>query len=352
VCESGQCIPGCAQPGGIQCTGSTMCNATSGRCDPGVGTCTTDLQCGAPASVCNAGTCGPGCGQTGCPAGQQCGATTGRCGNGPPVGTGAALNAACAGPTDCASRVCFDFGGGVGRRCVQSCGAGSDCPSGFTCFDNVGGHMCVSASLFSGATFTSPPGTACTGPDSCQSGFCDQNPPRACREQCTEDNRCGGGTCRWTEFETDLYTGLCGAPMGAAPGAACANDGNCASGVCFQNSCAGLCSSTADCPNGRTCALFNFSVCDVSFLGSCLAYIPNFVKACAPAQHGGSPVGASCSGFATCRSGLCHTGLGQCTDTCAVDADCPGTHRCKVELFGGLEDGTDVYLNVCLPEGA
>ncbi len=240
----------------------------------------------------------------------------------------------------------------MGPRCVSSCGAGGDCPSGFTCFDNVGAHMCVSASLFSGATFTAPAGTACTGPEMCQSGFCDQGPPRACREQCTDDLQCGGQACRWTEFTPDLYAGLCGARTGQAAGGACVNHTDCGSGVCFQNSCAALCSATGDCQNGRTCSLFNFSVCSFSFLGSCLEYQPNFVKACAAGPHGQSPVGAACTGFQTCRSGLCHTGLGQCTDTCAVDADCPGTHRCKVLLYGGLDDGTDVYLNVCLPEGA
>lgn len=353
VCESGQCIPGCAQPGGIQCAGNTTCNAGTGRCDPGTGTCASDAQCGAPAAVCNGGTCGPGCSQTGCPGTQQCNTATGRCGNGPPpVGTGSPLDATCTANADCQSRVCFDFGGGVGARCVASCGAGADCPSGFTCFDNLGAHLCVSASLFSGASFSSPPGAACSGPAQCQSGFCDEQVPRACREQCTDSVQCAGGACRWTEFTQDIYAGLCGAPSGLPAGAGCSNDSACGSGVCFQNTCSALCSATADCANGSTCQLFNYSICTFSFLGSCLEYSPNFVKACAAGPHGQSPVGGSCTGFQTCRSALCHVGLSQCTDTCAVDADCPATHRCKVELFGALDDGTDVFLNVCLPEGA
>ena len=50
-----------------------------------------------------------------------------------------------------------------------------------------------------------------------------------------------------------------------------------------------------------------------------------------------------------CRSRLCHGGINQCTDVCSVNADCPGTHRCKVESYGRLPDGTEAFVNVCLP---
>ena len=31
VCEGGQCVPGCAERGGIQCTGGMVCQAATGR---------------------------------------------------------------------------------------------------------------------------------------------------------------------------------------------------------------------------------------------------------------------------------------------------------------------------------
>jgi len=351
VCEMGQCIPGCSQIGGIQCTGLTQCDAGSGRC---VGQmpmgCTTDASCGPPASICTNMMCVPGCSQTGCPSGQQCDSGTGRCGNVTMPGTGLPLDSACTAPTDCASRVCFDFAGTIGQRCVSSCGSSADCPVGFTCFDNFGAHICLSGALFGGASFSTPSGQACTGPDQCRSGFCDAQTQR-CREQCTEDNQCGIQSCQWQEYTPDIFGGLCGPRNGGLPGSPCGDRTDCASGVCFQNTCDALCSSTADCANGSTCSLFNDSVCTLGFV-NCFAWEPNFVKACAPGIHGQAPVGATCTAYSDCRSGLCHTGLTQCTDTCAVDADCPGTHRCKVLLYGALSDGTDVYLNVCLPEAS
>jgi hypothetical protein len=33
VCELGQCVPGCAEVGGIQCVGNTACTVSTGRCD-------------------------------------------------------------------------------------------------------------------------------------------------------------------------------------------------------------------------------------------------------------------------------------------------------------------------------
>jgi hypothetical protein len=40
-----------ASVGGIQCTGNTMCTASTGRCTPGTAVCTSDAQCSAPSTV-------------------------------------------------------------------------------------------------------------------------------------------------------------------------------------------------------------------------------------------------------------------------------------------------------------
>ena len=60
-------------------------------------------------------------------------------------------------------------------------------------------------------------------------------------------------------------------------------------------------------------------------------------------------MGAACTTFSNCRSGLCHTGINQCSDVCATDADCPSTHRCKILPLRTLTDGTTVNVNVCMP---
>ena len=93
----------------------------------------------------------------------------------------------------------------------------------------------------------------------------------------------------------------------------------------------------------------NYSACALDLFGACLRWQPNLVKACATSTVGADLVGASCTDYQTCRSGLCHTGISQCTDTCGTDADWPATHRCKILGYGQLSDSTQIYLNVCMP---
>lgn len=349
VCESGQCIPGCAQPGGIQCTGNTVCNASSGRCDPGPTVCTNDAACGAPSNICNmnTGACIPGCASSGCTAPDTCNTATGRC-QGP--NTGLALDAACTANADCASKVCFNLDG-VGQRCVQSCGNSADCPASFTCYDFNGAKMCLSRSLFTGATFANPTGGSCSGGGECKSNYCDAN---RCAETCNDNADCGGSGCVWDSVGSNIWIMACTGPIGPGPqGSACSGNGNCASGVCFQNQCADLCGSSNDCPNGRVCSFLDASVCTVEIFGLCVRWAPNFLRACVPQSHGSQPVGTGCTDYTPCRSGLCYVGggLNQCTDVCAEDSDCPGTHRCKVTQYGQLGSDINVYINVCLPEG-
>lgn len=350
VCETGQCIPGCGETGGLQCSGNTVCNTGTGRCDPGQAVCTSDAQCGPPSLICNfnTGQCISGCQTTGCPANEMCSATTGRC---TPVNAGQPLNASCSADGDCASDVCFDFGSGIGGRCIASCGNSLDCPASFTCYDYVGAKMCVSSTLFSNATFSASNGQNCSQGGDCHSNFC---PNGVCVDTCSENTDCTGSQCMWQDFAPDLYIGACNGPLGTgANGAFCSADSDCRSGVCYgSGTCGDVCGSTADCPNGNVCGLVNYSICTLQFI-DCFEWAPNFVKACVQSAHGNGATGVSCSDGDDCRSGLCYTTVNQCTDTCSRDSDCPSTHVCGVEQYGQLGvasgDPVVVYINVCKP---
>ena len=45
VCESGQCVPGCSQLGGIQCGPGEVCEMPTGRCIASGNLCLSDLDC-------------------------------------------------------------------------------------------------------------------------------------------------------------------------------------------------------------------------------------------------------------------------------------------------------------------
>jgi hypothetical protein len=346
VCELGQCVPGCSLPGGIQCTGGNICNTTTGRCDPGGPVCTSDANCAPPTTICNlnTGACDPGCATTGCLAPEVCNTATGHCYDPGNMMGGQPLNASCAANGECQSNVCFDFGGGIGQRCIASCGSSTDCPASFTCYDYFGARMCVSSQLFQGASFATPSGGACSEGGDCHSNFC-PNAPATCVETCAEDDDCGAATCKWDEFATDLYIGSCNGPLGAgANGAACSDNNQCRSGVCYGSGiCGDLCGSTADCPTGNICGFVNYSILD--FFGG---WTINFVKACVQSAHGNDPVGAACTDASNCRDGLCHIALSRCTGVCSRDADCPASDVCGVEQYGDL-DGQEIFVNVCVP---
>jgi hypothetical protein len=349
VCELNQCVGGCNQPGGIQCNGNTICNTGTGRCDPGGTPCTSDASCTPPSTICNlnTGACDPGCPTTGCASPEVCNTATGHCYDPGQMMGGQPLNASCTANSECQSNICFDFEGNIGRRCISSCGNSVDCPASFTCYDYSGARMCVSSQLFTNATFATPAGGACGNGGECKSNFC-PDAPAVCIETCAENSDCGAGQCQWNEFFTDLYIGSCDGPAGAgANGASCTADNQCRGGVCYgAGTCGDLCGSTADCGNGNICGFVNYSICTVSSFGVCLQWELNFVKACVQAAHGTDPIGTTCSANGTCRDAFCNAN--RCAGFCSRDADCPANHVCSVLNLGDL-DGQVVYGNVCLP---
>jgi uncharacterized protein (DUF2141 family) len=157
ICESGQCVLGCMEVGGLTCTGGNTCDPSTGRCMPPQG-CASDSACGAPAAICEASACVPGCGMAGgisCGAGTVCDNATGRC---RPLAGPCTSDAACGPP----NQVC------EGGQCVPGC-------------SQVGGLQCSGA-------------TQCNN----GSGRCDPLPNPTCMDdaQCNAPSTiCQNGAC-------------------------------------------------------------------------------------------------------------------------------------------------------------
>jgi hypothetical protein len=223
----------------------------------------------------------------------------------------------------------------------------------FTCFDLNGGKMCVSAQLFNGnPSFAGANGSPCAVGNDCRSNFC---PSSSCVDSCSEDTDCGATKCQWFNFTTDQWLASCMGSAGTgANGATCAADSDCRSGVCYGNgTCGDLCGTSAHCPSNNICVFVDYSVCQLD-VGTCSAWQPNYVKACVNpgSPVGASAVGAACTQGASCRSGLCDTTAGQCTDTCSRDAHCPSGFVCGVGLWDTLSDGTQIWANLCKARGS
>jgi hypothetical protein len=351
ICESGQCIPGCAQVGGLVCTGGWSCNPSNGRCEPPAG-CALDSQCGAPAGICENQRCVPGCGQPGgtpCATGTACDTGTGRCvavsgpcqrdaqcsppnricesgqcipGCAQPGGIQCAGNTVCEPSTGrCVS------GGGPGctsnaqcsppatfcslasGTCVAGCGS-TGCAAGQTCNQSTG--QCQGGGGGGGGGGL-PLNAICTGPTTCASGVCfdfGSTIGSRCIQSCGSSADCpssftcydysGGKMC----VSSQLFPG---ASFAGQPGSVCTEGGQCRSNFCPANQCAETCSDSVDC-GGAGCRWSEFS--PGAFVAACMG----------PAGGGGN--GAPCSADTQCASGVCY-GTGVCGDLCGSSADCP-----------------------------
>ncbi|MCB9733988.1 MAG: matrixin family metalloprotease [Deltaproteobacteria bacterium] len=332
-------------------------------------------------------------GQVGCDA-------TGKCGGfsteGPTGGSGA-LGDSCVGDGDCASNDCYPTTATAGV-CTQECQtASNNCPSGFTCraYSNAPSlGLCFAGGSTGGTT---PNGGTCSSSSQCQSQLCIQSSGgTVCREPCASAASCGANeTCQTIPgagfgaclpavqtggtlangascgSSTDCQSGLCAgsgttftcvrpcsasSPCGSGfscepltngsgacfpvadkpTGAACADSGECVSGICLDDGASGVCSAPCgvdgDCPCGFQCQPTTYtdnaghqitqSLCDHGAASGCLAD------------------GAVCAGDAECRNGACDNGL--CAHACdflAGGAECGDGLGCA-RAVGSALDGT------------
>lgn len=379
ICENMQCIPGCAQVGGLVCTGGNVCNQMTGRCEP-PGGCTNDTECGAPALICENMQCVPGCGQPGaqpCPTGTVCDTNAGRC---------VMVQGPCGMDSDCnpPMSVCEQ------NQCVGGCTevGGIQCTGNQICNQTTGrcdpgGPVCMSdadcsppATICNMVTGACDPGcgtTGCVAPEMCNTttGRC-YNPGQVGNQPlnavCTANSDCQSGVCfdldgvgmRCVEscgnsadcpasFTCYDYFGakMClsnqhftGASFATPSGGSCTQGGQCQSNFCPNNSCVEQCSEDSDC-GGGACQYYEFT--SDRYIGACNG----------PMGAGGN--GASCSALSDCRNGVCY-GTGTCGSMCGSSADCPNGNICApvnfsvcvIDLVGLCLQWQINFVNACV----
>lgn len=321
ICQAGQCVLGCAEAGGLMCTGGTVCDPATGHCVSENPSCQMDSECNPPTEICIGNQCVFGCGldSTLCQAGEVCDTNTGRC---VMVQTNCTDDSQCSPPmTVCES-----------SQCVPGC----EQPGGVQCSGQT--PFCDSAT--GRCTNNNPNGCTldadCTNPDEiCVNMVCTLRCDAAGSPGCTAPEVC------------NTTSGRC-VPGGLPLGDPCTQDAQCTTGYCLgltinmmtMNVCSRPCGATSQCPLDFTCG-------DLGGMRFCLGEnISN------PPATFDTPAGGACNMTTnTCQSGWCNTGQSQCIETCSRNVDCTS--------FGGNcwtyeQTGTNgtTYDNLCYDPGS
>jgi Cys-rich repeat protein len=372
VCNSGQCISGCAGDT-AGCPSGKFCLPGSSVCVD----CTADAQCG-PGFVCSpTNTCVPGCsaGNPACGMGQVCDVDGGAC-------VGCLANAQCTNPQapvcsggtcvgcvgngDCTSAApqcnpvsrtcvaCLDDTQCAlgqlckGNACVPGCSATHACPGVEQCKLPAGQCVqCLSDVQCGGTTPRCGPGTsrcvACLpGPgDNCPVGnYC--RPDFVCERGCKRGSDCPSGVC--------LADRSC---------QQCTADAQCAAGkVCDNGTCTAACSATNPCGAGKACCSASQRCIDLQNDAANCGACGNACGAggaccagqCKSLSSAGScgacgtvcGVGEGCCGLA-CTSITTLQRCGACNVSCGVDTFCDGA-VCRPQTFPNFCANTRVYV--------
>jgi hypothetical protein len=316
-CGSGFCDPYtlvcvACQTAGVTCIANSDC--CSGICDDYIGACASgclvDGAGCAESSDCCSGYCDP--------YSQTC---TQHC---------TATGYICSANAECCSAICDDYTGLCIGSCLAygvACAESADCCAGLTCVGNV----CLTNN-----------GGPCLDDPECASGVCDEytglciGSCLAFGSHCAETNDCCSGlTCVGSVCLTQ-------------DGAPCADDPECASGICDEytglciGSCLALnsqCAESGDCCTGLACA---GNVCLTSdggictddpqcVSGLCDEYTGTCIGQCLALGSGCAESGDCCSGLA-CSNGQCLTinGLACTNSTTCASGLCQTTGVCGV----------------------
>jgi hypothetical protein len=311
--------------------GDEICNGIDDNCDGIIDN--PDLVC-PPGETClpQMMTCvgtAQTCVMTGCTPPQICDTTTQQCEDPPTVNPGGT----CATNSQCNSSVCgtTTILGSVapaGGACTEPCCVSSDCPAGLVCYAaGTGGNYCVAPSTLPGRAATvgaGSGGASCGSNTDCRSGLCQS---LKCADSCCSNASCSNGTI--CGLGTDGTFG-CLPPQGTKSGSDnCNEDSDCQDSVCLDYTVTGRCA--VPCCGSPACPPVDLGYAG-SFTTICYElnsdYEPalgnNVAPVCAYVTDnvGNGGVGASCSSNSDCRSDICLSGAGQCTDVCCTDADC------------------------------
>lgn len=317
--------------------------------DGGPGTCSIDGECGDPTLICEQMRCIRRCDAPGaaCTGSDVCNRTSGRCVPGNlPLGSMCSLNAQC--NTD----LCLTITGPRPMSfCSDPCGRTGDCPIGFGCRTISDMAFCVPPSIQEPpAAFQTPSGGACMDAELCQSQVCNTT-DMVCVERCSRDSDCAGfgDNCwLWIQNPTTnpIYGQICLPQTGAGPGEACTMNSNCASGLCsrYTNTCAELCCADLDCPVGQTCAVYDHDPQSITKICRALS-----------AGNGMRGVGQPCTADLECVTEVCvpedasmPMGPKVCSTTCCNDDDC-NILEANARCWPARGPLTGTLVGVCLP---
>jgi hypothetical protein len=305
---------------------STVCRASAGLCDivencdgsttacPPDATNPPGTSCRAAADICDAVEVCDGSAQ--CPTDVFKPATTicvdAKCAAGTETLTTncSGNNASCQVPLtqQCTPYVCQN------TACGTTCTSKTDCDVGFYCDPN---HKC---------TPTQPPGSTCTDPNSCGSGFCVDGV--CCDGQCN-------GQCEACDLPNALGNCLPTTAGGAPHGARtpCDGDGSRCQGICdgtnrTQCSLPGPTQVCRDpvCQNGTATVK---AVCRGDGTCPALEQVDCAPKACAAATGDSAQCVGDCTVDEQCQAGhFCKPGAGTCTTKLDPGTQCGGDNQC------------------------
>jgi hypothetical protein len=324
-CVDGECLPQCRED--RDCAGQQVCREQ--LCvdpDPGKNACARASDC--PASqTCIGGICealvlntlDAGTGEV--PDGGVGPTPDGGPGAdaGPDGGvSGLPYGAVCARGSECVSGLCLGPAGGTSGRCTKPCNGNADCTYPDTCTDVPGAGLLCATTQAGGQ-----PGDPCPNGDAdCASGICLQasSSRSFCTQPCAPLPTCPSGmTCAPVPDGQGGAVTLCiPGGMGQGFGGGCSRAADCATQLCIgvPSTGQGVCTTYCDqipCPAGYACT----SVDDGQ---------GGAVAVCAPGGAVGGAYGDTCTGAASCQSGLClndpRLGGAYCTVPCVSNADC------------------------------
>ena len=177
-----------------------------------------------------------------------------------------------AGPADCVSAICAQFGSE--RRCSSACTADADCGDArWRCCAGVGANKydCTHAPSTAGSGICAPAGGSfgadcAPGSPPCQEGLClDLGTAQVCTRGCDAANACATGfscqpgTLRQADGTLGAAVNVCFPDGGGGVGSGCAfGPAACRSHLCLKkesgNVCTKTCTANGDCPAQWTCA--------------------------------------------------------------------------------------------------